>query len=495
MSALAVPLILLSSLVQAPQASKPPTPAPGDLVARALTAMGGEPAVRGIRNVTVTYYLASFGLGQEETPQSPPRATLTTGTQIIDYGGGRQLTLTEVRNPAGTVTKVRRVIAGGIGMTDANGTQTADAPLAVANVERNQRRLPDRVLLAAYDNPTTLRSLPARTWRGESVDGVHYTSAQDTLDVYFDRRSGLPVLIETVTDDPILGDRRTLVAYTRWQNAGGVLSPRQWDLDVNGRLQNAWVFTAVTTNGTVADSLFVIPDSIKAKAQPSNPTPPPITVTLVELAPNVWRAEGGSHHSLIIDQGTRLVVAEAPLSSQRVEALLDTLRSRFPGKPVGMVINTHHHWDHASGLRATLAANLPIVTHARNVSFVRSIASTRKTVRPDALSRSGKPSRSTITGVEDTMTIGSGDTRVVVYRLPSAHAEGLLAVYVPAARILFQSDVVNAAPTPPAAGSAELISFVKARGIVVDKVAGGHGLVLAWADVERAAAPPPTSSN
>jgi len=54
---------------------------------------------------------------------------------------------------------------------------------------------------------------------------------------------------------------------------------------------------------------------------------------------------------------------------------------------------------------------------------------------------------------------------------------------------------VNAAPTPPAAGSAELISFVKARGIAVDKVAGGHGVVLAWADVERAAAPPPTSSN
>jgi glyoxylase-like metal-dependent hydrolase (beta-lactamase superfamily II) len=126
---------------------------------------------------------------------------------------------------------------------------------------------------------------------------------------------------------------------------------------------------------------------------------------------------------------------------------------------------------------------------------VRSIGTTRKTVRPDALSRSGRPSRSTITAVEDTMTIGSGDTRVVVYRLPSTHAEGLLAVYVPAAKILFQSDVVNAAPTPPAAGSAELIEFVKARGIAVDKVAGGHGVVLTWADVERAAAPAPTSSN
>jgi len=494
MSALAVPLILLSTLTQAAQAPKAPASrAPRDLVTRALNAMGGESAVRGIRNVTVTYYVANFGLGQEETPQSPPRPNVVAGTQTIDYAGRRQLTVTEGRNPAGTVNKVRRVITGGIGMTDANGTQTADAPQAVANVERNQRRLPDRVLLAAFDSPASLSSLPARTWRGESLDGVHYVSASDTLDVYFDRRSGLPVLIETITDDPVLGDRRTLVAYTRWQDAGGVLSPRQWDLDVNGRLQNAWVFTAVTTNGTVADSMFVIADSIKAKAQPSNPTPPPITVTLAELAPNVWRAEGGSHHSLIVDQGTRLLVVEAPQSAQRMEAVLDTLRSRFPGKPVGTVINTHHHWDHTGGLRTVLAANVPIVTHARNVSFVRSIGAARKTVRPDALSRSGRPSRSTITSVEDSLVVGSGETRVVAYRLPTAHAEGLLAIYVPAAKILFQSDVVTANPNPPAAGSVELIKFVKARGLAVERMAGGHGQVVAWTDIERAAVPPTTA--
>jgi glyoxylase-like metal-dependent hydrolase (beta-lactamase superfamily II) len=261
---------------------------------------------------------------------------------------------------------------------------------------------------------------------------------------------------------------------------------------VNGRLQNAWVFTAVTTNGTVADSQFVIPDSIKALAQPSNPTPAPIVVNLVELAPNVWRAEGGTHHSLIVDQGTRLLVAEAPLSAQRMEALLDTLHARFPTKAVGLVINTHHHWDHSGGLRAVLAAGVPVVTHARNVSFVRSIAMARKTVRPDVLSRRLGPARPPlppITAVEDSLVLGTGDGRVIAYRLPSAHVEGLLAVYVPSARILFQSDVVNATPTPAAAGSAELVRFVKARGIAVDRVAGGHGVVLPWADVERAAAP------
>lgn len=481
MSVFAVPLILLTSLAQ--------TPAPRDLVARAVTALGGEAAVRGVRNATVSFYQITFGLGQEETPLSPPRATIITGTQTTDFAGSRQISVSEARNPAGQINKQRRITAGGIGLVENNGAQAPDAPGAVANVERFWRRAIERLLVSALDNPVALTRLPAKTWRGESVNGVHYARGRDTLDIYFDARSGLPVLLETLTDDPILGDRRTVTAFTRWQDAGGVLFPRQVDTEVNGRLQTETIITAVTINGEIADSLFAIPDSIKSRAQPGNPDPAPITVSLVELAPNVWRAEGGSHHSLIVDQGARLVLIEAPFSAQRMEAVLDTLRSRFPSKPVGIAVNTHHHWDHASGVRTVLAAKIPVVTHARNVGYIRTIASARKTVRPDALSR-GQPARSTITGVEDTLTIGTGDARIVVYRLPSAHAEGLLAVYVPAAKILFQSDVVTANPNPPAVGSAELARFVQARGIAVERVAGGHGQVVAWDVVQRAAAPP-----
>ncbi len=484
MTVLAVPLLLLSTFAQ--------TPAPRDLVARAVTAMGGDTAVRGLRGSATDFYQATFALGQEETPASPARANLTIGRQTTDYAGTRVLITTEGRNPTGAVNKVRRVIAGSIGMTETNGVPAPDNPGQVAAVERFIRRTPERLLITALDNPAALRAIPVRRWRDEPLDGIRYAAGLDTLDLYFDRRSGLLVLTETLTDDPILGDRVTRTAFTRWQDAGGVLFPRQIDIEVNNRLQTENVVTAVSTTPDLADTIFAIPDSIASRAQRSNPTPPPVVVTLVELAPNVWRAEGGSHHSLIVDQGTRLLVVEAPLSALRMEAMLDTLRARFPGKPVGLVINTHHHWDHSGGLRAVLAAGVPVVTQARNVSFVRSIATARKTIRPDVLSRRLGPARPplpAISAVEDSLVMGRGDGQVIAYRLPTAHAEGMLAVYVPSARILFQSDVVNAAPTPPAAGSAELVRFVKARGIVVERVAGGHGLVLPWADVERAAGP------
>jgi glyoxylase-like metal-dependent hydrolase (beta-lactamase superfamily II) len=477
-------------VIAAVQTTPPPAPAPRAIVARAVAAIGGEPALRGLRSVSVEFYTATFAIGQEETPESQARATVAVGQTVTDYAGSRQVGTIELRNVVGAVNRLRRVTAGGIGMLETNGRPAPDNPATVANIEAGMRRAPERLLLAALDNAATLRALRPRSWRGQPHDGVRYARGPDTVDLYFDRRTALPTVIERVTDDPILGDRHTVLWYTRWQESGGILYPRQYDVEVNGRIQTHSVFTAVTVNPVLADSLFAIPDSITARAQPAPPpsaTPASVVVTLVELAPGVWRAEGGSHHSLVVEQPGRLVVVEAPQTSARSQAVLDTLRARFPGRPVALLVNTHHHWDHSGGLRGYLAAGVPVATHARNVAFVRGIGAAQKTVRPDALSRRAR--LPAITGIEDSLVVGDGNARVIVYRLPTTHVEGMLAAYVPAARLLFTSDVLSPGPTLPAAGTGELVALVRARGIAVDRVAGGHGGVAAWADVERVAGP------
>ena len=470
--------------------ARPATPAPAQLVTRALDLVGGVPAVRDLPALTVEAYIANFGIGQEETPGSHARASLTVSRAVLDWRGTRRLQVVEIRGPGGMVTRQRRVTAGGIGMLEnqTTGAQQPDPPGVVANVERGMRLTPERLLLAASENNAGLTPLPAKTWRGRPHDGARFISGADTVNLYFDRAAGGLVFVEQITDDPILGDRTTATYYTRWADAGGgVKIPRQIDVEANGRLQSQSIITAATV-GPTADSLFVIPDSIAARAQraPATTPPPTITVNLVELAPGVWRAEGGTHFSLVVEQPTQLVVVEAPQTTARMRAVLDTLRGRFPGKAVGVVVNTHHHWDHAGGLRAVMAAGLPVVTQRGNVEFVRGIGSARKTVAPDALS---KPMRAglTVRAVDDSLTIGEGDSRVVVLRLPTSHVEGMLAAYVPAARLLFTSDVLSPAATLPQIGAAEVAALARSRGIAVERVAGGHGGIASWPDVERAA--------
>jgi glyoxylase-like metal-dependent hydrolase (beta-lactamase superfamily II) len=213
--------------------------------------------------------------------------------------------------------------------------------------------------------------------------------------------------------------------------------------------------------------------------------PPVLSVQLNQLAPGVWRAEGGTHHSLVVEQSDHLVVVEAPQSTARSRAVLDTLRSRFANKPVRQAVMTHHHWDHSGGIREYLAAGIAVVAHERNIPFVRQIAAARKTVAPDELSR--RPRTPVVTAVRDSLVVGGGDGRVVLYRMSTSHAEGLLAAYLPAQRILFTSDVLSPAPMLAQLGSAEVVAFARLWGIPVDRFVGGHGGVAAWADIERAA--------
>ena len=489
----------LAALTAASPAPRTPQPSgPQTIVRRAVAAMGGEQLLRGLSGVTIEFNAASFGLGQEETPTAQPRVTLSWGRIVTDYRGNRRAITQEQRQPTGVTLRQRQVVAGSIGMNENNGVQTAAAPAAVAGVLAGMRLQPDRVLLRALDDPASLTRAPVKLWRGVPMEGVRFAQGADTVSLYFDPGSGLLALSEIITDDPILGDRHAVTWYSRWQGAGLKL-PWQYDSETNGRLLSHNLVTSLTANfgapmaaGIMADSVFTIPDSIARRAQPATTAATPITVTLVELAPGVWRAEGQTHHSLVVDQGTQLVVVEAPQSSARFNAVLDTLKSRFPGKRIGLVASTHHHWDHSGGLRAAMAAGLPIAAHRRNVAFVRGIATAPKTVRPDALSR--RQAVPIIRAVGDSLVVGTGERRVVLYALPTLHADGMLAAYLPGARILFASDVVSPpvppATTPlPALGSGELMALVKATGITVDRYAGGHGAAVAWAEIERAATP------
>ena len=107
------------------------------------------------------------------------------------------------------------------------------------------------------------------------MDGFRLGTGVGAPSLWFDRLSGLLVAIERVTDDPILGDRSTETVYTRWEDAGGVMLPRQIDVLVNGRLQQHIVITTASSNTTLHDSVFVIADTIVQRAASAPAVAPP----------------------------------------------------------------------------------------------------------------------------------------------------------------------------------------------------------------------------
>lgn len=404
-------LVLLACAVALPCAATAQN-APRQLVQRALDAIGGEAAARGMAGMTQEFYLVNFGLGQSETPATTPRASVSTGRIVTDWRGMRRFVTQEVRGPGGQVNRAQSVLVGAAGAAGLPGRQTPLTSIGIAAQHRAMRTTPHRLLLAALEPGARLQAVASREYRGLMHDGVRVATAEDTVTLYFDRAGGLLTVGEADSDDPILGVRVTQTWFTRWQDTGGgVLFPRQIDTWVNGQLAGQLITTAATAEAALPDSLFILPDSIAGRA--AAPAAP-IVVRLVELAPGVWRAEGGSHHSLVVEQAGQLVLVEAPQTTQRVRAVLDTLRSRFPAKQVGVVAMTHHHWDHSGGIREVIAEGIPVATHEINAGFVRQVAAARRRLAPDLLERRRRAA--VLRPFTDSLVVGSGDERVVLYR-------------------------------------------------------------------------------
>ena len=80
-------------------------------------------------------------------------------------------------------------------------------------------------------------------------------------------------------------------------------------------------------------------------------------------------ARGGTHHSMLVEFKDFVAVVEAPMNEARSLAVIAEAARLVPNKPIRYVVNTHHHFDHAGGLRTYLSQGTTIVTHESNKEY------------------------------------------------------------------------------------------------------------------------------
>ena len=102
----------------------------------------------------------------------------------------------------------------------------------------------------------------------------------------------------------------------------------------------------------------------------------------------MWLIAGGSHHSVAVEFADHIAMVEAPLGEERSIAVLEAVAKVVPNKLVRYIINTHHHFDHSSGLRTYIAQGSTLVTHKDNADFYEQVmfSPAPRTLMPDRLS-------------------------------------------------------------------------------------------------------------
>lgn len=202
----------------------------------------------------------------------------------------------------------------------------------------------------------------------------------------------------------------------------------------------------------------------------------PPRVEWQQLANGVHKIVGSSHATVLIEMADHWVVVEGPLYEERTAPVVKAIKDKFPNKPIRYIVPTHHHLDHAGGIRGLMATGGTLVVPFSAKEFYMRVAKAPHTRRPDSLanSKSGVVIEAFGGGPR---ILSDGARRVEVYSLPLSHAEDLVVVYLPAEKMLIEADHVNPqkGQVGPAPRVTELVNAMDKLNLDVTTVVGIHG--------------------
>jgi glyoxylase-like metal-dependent hydrolase (beta-lactamase superfamily II) len=175
---------------------------------------------------------------------------------------------------------------------------------------------------------------------------------------------------------------------------------------------------------------------------------PPAAPPVERLGDGVFKI-GGNYTSLAVDMGDHVLVVESGQSDARGLAVITAARQAIPNKPVRFVVNSHPHSDHSSGLAAAVAEGATVLTHSNNEPVLERFLSAPRSLSTDALSRVANRRTNVVEAVGDRdVRRGTNGKVVELHHIPNDHSDGMLAVYLPAERVLWTADINVVNPNP-----------------------------------------------
>jgi hypothetical protein len=229
--------------------------------------------------------------------------------------------------------------------------------------------------------------------------------------------------VETRIDNPMLGDMLYESLYSDYKDYNGVKFPSHIVQN-----QGGWPLLDLTVSDVKPNAAAAIqPQAGPGGAAPANA---PAGVPTEKIADGVYLIRGAGAISLAFDFKDYAVIMEGPGDEARGEAVIAETKKLIPNKPIRYLINTHHHFDHSSGLRPFVAEGATIVTHQVNKPWFEKVLANQRTLSPDRLQQSKK--KVVVETVDDKKVLTDGNQVIELYHIRgNGHNAGLLFAYLP----------------------------------------------------------------
>jgi glyoxylase-like metal-dependent hydrolase (beta-lactamase superfamily II) len=343
--------------------------------------------------------------------------------------------------------------------------------------------LSNPILLESYAEFPSVTNIHVK---GSVYNRKVFSAHGSTWEVLSDNVTGYPIEIVTKENDPLEGQVDNKIIFADWRVVSGVPFPFRLEQTINDKLVLREIRHNIEINPRGAEEVLTLPSGKEyridanlqdwgwsmshffqrrmAMGRPVD-TDQSAVVQFQEVGDGLYHVTGSGHLNLIIEGPDGLAIVDAVWYPKRSQNILSEIRKKWPDKPLKYVILTHHHIDHAGGIHSFAEVGATVVTSKKNNPYFQRIIN--KNISRD----------STFIPVDSTGELEGIGRTIELYDIPSSHADGYLAVYIPDANLLFNADLFSPGrATQNPLWLSEFLHGVEYHGINVKGHIGGHGV-------------------
>ncbi len=233
------------------------------------------------------------------------------------------------------------------------------------------------------------------------------------------------------------GDNVHTYQYSAYRATGGFRLPTTFREYEFGALRKEQTYTYNLKSVTELPVNQVCPGcSLLPRSKPDK------DVTTQNLGGNLYAINLNQfdNRSFVLIGEKSISVFEAPLSYAAGQSVVRAAQQLAPNKPIGQVMVTHHHPDHAGGLQAFVEAGAEVITTKGNVAFLGQFVNFPHQLSGQTAPKTIIPSFALVDSSR-VFNAGTSSEFSVYFTGNTEHTNEYLLAYFPTQKILFHGDL------------------------------------------------------
>ena len=277
--------------------------------------------------------------------------------------------------------------------------------------------MPHGFLRAAAARNATVE---ARTIGGKKYNVVSFVGDNKAKVNGYINDQNLVERVETLIDNPFLGDMPFEAIYSDYKDVGGA----QFPMHIVQK-QGGYPIFDLNVTDVKAERGGGHPAPQGSGGAPGGGAAPAAAAQSEKLGDGVYLITGG-YAVIAVDFKDHIAIDRvAGRTRPAALAVIAEAKRLIPNKPIKYLINTHSHIDHSGGLRAFVAEGATILTHQVNKAYLEKVLSTPHTLNPDKAQQAGK--KPVVEGVGEKKVLTDGTHVVELHHLQNfPHHDGML---------------------------------------------------------------------